>query len=63
MPSMSYCKFENTENEMRQCIEAMADAYSMEDLEMNDYEKRAFARLFDLCYAFINEAKRLEVEE
>lgn len=63
MPSMSYCKFENTEIDMRQCVEAMEDAGDMEDLDMNDYEKRAFARLFNLCYRFIEEAKRLQEED
>lgn len=63
MPSMSYCKFENTEIDMRQCVEAMEEAFSIEDLEMNQYEKPAFDRLYRLCYRFVEEAKRLKEDE
>lgn len=63
MPSMSYCKFENTEIDMRQCVEAMEDAASLEELEMDSYEKQAFERLYRLCYRFLDEAKRLKEEQ
>lgn len=44
MASMSYCKFENTSNDMSQCIDGLWD----EDLSSN-YERRARIRLIKQC--------------
>ena len=59
MPSMSYCMFENTSQELAQCVEAMGNAMSMDELDMNDYEKRAFYGMFRLCREFLAEHERL----
>lgn len=59
MSSMSYCKFENTLNDIGQCIAAMAEAYTTADLEMSKYEVSAFGELFHACREFLAEHERL----
>lgn len=56
---MSYCKFENTEIELEQCVDAMEAAGSIEDLDMNDYEVQAFDRMWHLAKKFLYEHERL----
>ena len=59
MPSMSYCMFENTASEMGQCLEAMENAESLEDLDLNQYERQAFYSMFHIARAFLAEHERL----
>jgi hypothetical protein len=59
MASMSYCMFENTENEMRQVVDAMSEADSLRDLDLNSYEHEAFLRMFRLARNFLAEHERL----
>jgi uncharacterized protein with ParB-like and HNH nuclease domain len=42
MPNMSYCRFENTYPDLKDCYQAMFD-----DLEGSEFRYRA--RLIDLC--------------
>ncbi len=63
MPSMSYCMFENTASEMGQCLEAMEEAESIEDLDLNEYEKAAFFAMFRICRDFLAEHERLISKE
>ena len=60
MPSMSYCMFENTSLELDQVVDAMEEAVTWEDLDLNEYEERAKSKLYDLCESYINQFKRLE---
>ena len=59
MPSMSYCMFENTVGELGQCLEAMENAESIEDLDLNKYEEAAFYSMFRICRDFLAEHERL----
>ena len=59
MPSMSYCRFENTLGEIAACVEAMENAETLDDLDMNDYEKRAFYAMWNTCRSFLAEHERL----
>ena len=59
MPSMSYCMFENTAGELGQCLEAMEEAESLEDLDLNKYEEAAFYSMFRICRDFLAEHERL----
>lgn len=64
MPSMSYCMFENTESELQQCVDTMAGASSLEQLDLNSHEREAFMRMWNLCREFLAEHERLlNVEE
>lgn len=59
MPSMTYCMFENTESELAQCVETMVQAELLEDLDLNEYEKQSFHRMWRLCREFLAEHERL----
>lgn len=59
MASMSYCLFENTASELDRCVDKMAQASSLEDLDLNEYEERAFYEMFRTARAFLAEHERL----
>jgi len=59
MSSMSYCLFENTSGELGRCVERMAEANSLSDMEFSEYEDRAFKSMFRLCRDFLAEHERL----
>ena len=63
MPSMSYCMFENTVEEMKQCLDAVENVNYVEDLDLNEYEKRSLPRLYDLCKRFTEEFERITENE
>ena len=46
MPNMSYCRFENTSNDLQDCFEYMGDP--VEELS-SDMERRARARIIELA--------------
>jgi uncharacterized protein YeeX (DUF496 family) len=48
MANMSYCRFENTLNDLRDCEEALNNIYD-EVTEMSSYEKNALVELVELC--------------
>lgn len=53
MANMSYCRFENTANDLRDCV------YAIEEGEYNngisDTEKRGLEEIFELAYQLVNE--------
>lgn len=57
--NMSYCMFENTSQDLNQCVAAMEEAESMDDLDLNQYEKQAFYTMWNLCRQFLAEHERL----
>lgn len=59
MANMSYCMFENTLNDLGDCVSAMEEANSVADLDMNEYEQRAFYSMFRMCREFLAEHERL----
>ena len=59
MPSMSYCLFENTAGELSRCVGRMEDAATLQDLDFNEYERRAFMEMFRTCRDFLAEHERL----
>ena len=63
MPSMSYCMFENTSNELNQCVTAMREAQDLDDLDLNEYEQDGFRDLHFLCISYLENFKRLTVKE
>lgn len=62
MPSMSYCMFENTANEMNQVLNKMSQSDSIDDLDMNEYEQRAFRDLYEQCQEYIVRYRELAAE-
>jgi len=59
MANMSYCRFENTLSDLSDCLEAMEEAKSLQDLNLNKYEESAFMEMFRTCRAFLAEHERL----
>ena len=59
MPSMSYCKFENTLANLKQCMTAIEEARRPSDLNNNSYEDAAMHYLRAMCEEFIFEYDRL----
>jgi len=55
MANMSYCRFENTLNDMRECREAMYESTT----KMNDREKRARKKLFELVVEMADEIENM----
>ena len=54
-PSMSYCAFENTGNHLDQVMNMLDEAlYENEPLYLNDYEKRAYNRMYEQCRKLMN---------
>ena len=43
--NMSYCRFENTANDLKDCYDAMNDGTE----ELSEYEDKALKRLIRLC--------------
>ena len=64
MANMSYCRFQNTLNDLRDCVYAMDEAYDFEDMDLSKDEKWAMNRMFQQCEEFINHYNRmLELSE
>ena len=61
--NMSYCMFENTMNDLRQCVQAMEGAESFSELELSRTEQRSYEYMRELCQNFLDEAERLEQDE
>lgn len=47
MRNMSYCRFENTLSDLRDCEEALGEMHNTDDL--SESEKRAMRQLIRLC--------------
>ena len=62
MPSMSYCMFENTSREMSQVLNKMSESYDIEDLDMSEYEQRAFRDLYEQCQEYVVRYRELATE-
>ena len=63
MGNMSYCRFENTSNDLRDCVNAMEEAENMADLDLSRSELSSFEYMRDLCERFLAEADRLAEAE
>jgi len=58
MPNMSYCRFENTSNDMQECIEALEesnwDLKVMMENASSEYEARGMMRFIELCQQVVD---------
>lgn len=48
MANMSYCRFQNTVSDLRDCADVLRDIADLEDIDSED-EQRAAKRLIRLC--------------
>ena len=58
--NMSYCMFENTMRDMRQCLEAMDEAETLKELDLSRTEKNSYVLLREFCQNFLDIAERLD---
>ena len=58
--NMSYCMFQNTATDLRQCLEAMDAAKTLAELELSRDEKRSYDLMREYCENFLNIAERLD---
>ena len=61
--NMSYCMFENTMRDMRQCLEAMDEAETLKELDLSRIEKNSYILLREFCQNFLDIAERLDETE
>jgi len=61
--NMSYCMFENTMRELRQCLEAMDEAETLKELDMSMREMNSYILLREFCQNFLDIAERLDGTE
>tara|TARA_R100001591_G_C4316840_1_gene174398 strand:- start:61 stop:255 length:195 start_codon:yes stop_codon:yes gene_type:complete len=57
MGNMSYCRFENTANDLTDCVNAIRSGQT-EDL--NQYEVQGLRRLLDLCNDIIDDEEYIK---
>lgn len=62
MGNMSYCRFENTLNDLRDCEEALENIHD-EVTEMSSYEKNAVVELVELCKTITDNWDMKEVQD
>jgi hypothetical protein len=63
MSNMSYCRFENTNDDLMDCVVALEEM-SIEKLkELSEYEARALKSMIKNCQRFLDQAEFLELIE
>lgn len=62
MANMSYCRFENTLTDLRDCEEALENIHD-EVTEMSSYEKNAVVKLIELCKTISDNWEMEEVQD
>lgn len=60
MANMSYCRFENTLSDMRDCLQAMREAENLTELDLSSYERQAFESMHQLAADLQEEIDRLQ---
>lgn len=61
MENMSYCRFENTSQDLEDCVEALAQIESFDDLSKS--EKRFCEKMYEQCQTFMNLFEQIELME
>lgn len=64
MANMSYCRFQNTSCDFRDCADALQEAATLEELDLSREELSALKRMRQLANDFLEECDRLlDIEE
>ena len=61
--NMTYCMFENTMRDLRQCLESMDAAETLVELDLSRDEKRSYDLMREFCQNFVDIAHRLDHAE
>jgi hypothetical protein len=59
MSNMSYCRFQNTSMDLRDCVDAMQEAYDLPELDLSKDELQSLKWMRSLCEQFLEESERL----
>ena len=59
MSNMSYCRFSNTSMDLRDCVDAMQQAYDLPELDLSKEELSSLKQMRSLCEQFLEESQRL----
>ena len=57
MGNMSYCRFENTARDLRDCVYAINNG---EIDELNDYELEGLRDILELCEEILNDQENIQ---
>lgn len=63
MSNMSYCRFSNTSLDLRDCVDAMDEAYTLSDMDLSADELRSMKWMRGLCERFLDNLNRLQALE
>ena len=63
MSNMSYVRFENTANDLRDCVDAMQEASDLPEMDLSTSERNSMDWMRDLCERFLEEHDRLMASE
>ena len=63
MSNMSYCRFENTSNDLRDCVDAMEEAYSIDEMDLSESERAAMDHMVKLAKRFVDQYSFLVKED
>ena len=63
MGNMSYCRFENTSNDLMDCMEALEGLDSEQVYEMSTYEREGLLELVRLSNEISNQFSLADIEE
>ena len=61
--NMTYCMFQNTATDLRQCLESMDAAETLAELDLSRDEKRSYDLMREFCQNFLDIAHRLDHAE
>ena len=59
MSNMSYCRFENTNGDLHDCVETMSEAKSFNELDLSPSEKMSYVEMREWCEYYLQEYDRL----
>jgi hypothetical protein len=59
MPNMSYCRFQNTSQDLRDCVDVLQEAYDLPELDLSREELSSLKWMRELCEQFLEESERL----
>ena len=63
MANMSYCMFQNTLGDLRQCRYAMEEAETMSDMDLSTDERRAFEAMREEMQNMLSMMDELDAAE
>ena len=60
MANMSYCRFQNTRQDLQACVSELEYAVDFSELDLSAAETSAMKMMKQLCTSFLEEYERLQ---